>query len=149
MLFGRQHLGDSSSHAVGSTVAVVHRISQQPPVLVEQGVIDRPGINGYTGDVVAFTPGEPQPVERARPERQHVPVQRAVHGDGTVDEAVHLAQLDAPLHRRERHHRTCAIDVWWPSAGTGVEVATGHEGAAPPLVLHALIQAVYEESRLG
>ena len=115
-LVGTDELVDPPDRRVGPVVAVGDRVSEQGAVGVEQGVVDRPGVDADRLDARELAAEHPQPAVDLVVEPADVPPQVPVGFVHPVGE---------PVHRVQRHRRSGggvrSVDV----DDTGDHAATG------------------------
>ena len=115
-------------HAVGPRVAVVDRVREQPPALVEQAEVHAPGVDADRGHAT----GSPRLAQAGRDvaeQPQGVPVHRPGHGHGHVREAVDVLDGEPPaVERAHEDPPALGADV----DGGQAQGAALSQGGRPP-----------------
>ena len=81
----------------GARVAVVAREAGEEALLVDEGVVDAPGVDGDGGDFDAFAEGGLESGLEFGEESEEVPEESAIDGDGAVFEAVEFLEGDVAV----------------------------------------------------
>ena len=89
-------------HAIGTAVTVMHRITNQMTLFIQQAKIDAPGVDADACRIerLAFFDADLD----VAPQPQKIPVQCAVDGDGGVGESVEFFLGEGTAVKLHRHH---------------------------------------------